>query len=135
MLMLPKRRKQEKPKPKAAKPTSHLDDKARALSEQQEKLRAEIERRERLIKEAPKIAREQERIRREELVKRASRTEARPGSRVALQDPRYGFELNAAMPARQKSLRAERRRGRFLLFFVLVSNSKGSFTGPTPSHQ
>ena len=115
MRMLPKRRKPEKSQ---AKPTSALDDKARALGEQQDKLRAEIERRERLIKDAPKIAKERERVRREELVKRASRTDARPGSRVALQDPRHGFELNAAMPAQRKSLRAERRRGR-LMFFVL----------------
>lgn len=112
--MLPKRRKQEKPKA-----SSPLDDKARALSEAQEKLRAEIERNESLIKNAPKIRQEQARVRREELIKRASRTDARRGSRVALQDPRHGFELNAAMPARQKSLRAERRRGRFL-FFVLL---------------
>ena len=112
--MLPKRRKPEKQKPKGSNP---LDEKARALAAEQEKLRAEIERRERLIKEAPKIAKERERVRREELVKRASRTGARTGSRVALQDPRY--ELNAAVPARQKSLRAERRRGRFL-FLVLL---------------
>jgi len=112
--MLPKRRKQEKPKA-----SSPLDDKARALAEAQEKLRAEIERNESLIKNAPKIRQEQARVRREELIKRASRTDARRGSRVALQDPRHGFELNAAMPARQKSLRAERRRGRFL-FFVLL---------------
>lgn len=116
--MLPKRRKQEKSK---AKPTNALDDKARALSEQQDKLRAEIERRERLIQEAPKIAKERERVRREELVKRASRTEARPGSRVALQDTRHNFELNAAMPAKHKSLRAERRRGRFLFFVLLCA--------------
>ncbi|MEP6672927.1 MAG: hypothetical protein ABJF10_27435 [Chthoniobacter sp.] len=112
--MLPKRRKPEK-----SKPSSPLDDKARALTEQQEKLRAEIERNESLIKNAPKIRQEQARVRREELIKRASRTDARRGSRVALQDPRHGFELNAAMPARQKSLRAERRRGRFLFFILL----------------
>ena len=112
--MLSKRRKQDKPQT-----TSPLDAKARALAEQQEKLRAEIERRERLIKEAPRIAKEQELRRREELVKRASRTEARRGSRVALQDRRHVFEFNAAIPARHKSLRAERRRGR-LLFFVLL---------------
>ena len=110
--MMPKRRKQEKPNA-----SSPLDEKARALAAEQEKVRAEIERRERLIKEAPKIAKERERVRREELVKRASRTQARGVSRVALQDPRY--ELNAAVPARQKSLRAERRRGR-LLFLVLL---------------
>jgi hypothetical protein len=114
--MLPKRRKEEKPQP-----VSPLDEKARALAAEQDKLRAEIERNERLIKEAPKLRKEHERLRREELVKRASRTDARRGSRVALQDPRHGFELNAAMPARVKSLRAERRRGRFLFFILLCT--------------
>lgn len=114
--MLPKRRKEEK-----AKASSPLDEKARALAAEQEKLRAEIERNQRLIEEAPKLRKEQERVRRDELVKRASRTDARRGSRVALQDPRHGFEFNAAMPARQKSLRAERRRGRFLFFILLCT--------------
>jgi hypothetical protein len=114
--MLPKRRKPEKPKT-----SSPLDAKAHALAEKQEKLQAEIERNQRLIEDAPKIRKEQERLRREELVKRASRTDARRGSRVALQDPRHGFELNAAMPARVKSLRAERRRGRFLFFVLLCT--------------
>ena len=114
--MLPKRRKPEKPQ--AGSP---LDAKARALAEEQDKLRAEIERNQRLIENAPKIRKEYERVRREELVKRASRTEGRRGSRVALQDPRHGFEFNAAMPARQKSLRAERRRGRFLFFVLLCA--------------
>ena len=114
--MLPKRRKPEKPKA-----SSPLDEKARALAEEQERLRAEIERNQRLIEEAPTIRKEQERLRREELVKRASRTDGRRGSRVVLQDPRHGFEFNAAIPARQKSLRAERRRGRFLFFILLCS--------------
>jgi hypothetical protein len=114
--MPPKRRKSEKPQA-----SSPLDDKARALAEQQDKLRAEIERNQRLIENAPKLRKEYERIRREELVKRASRTEGRRGSHVALQDPRHGYEFNAAMPARQKSLRAERRRGRFLFFILLCT--------------
>lgn len=114
--MLPKRRKQDKPQG-----SNPLDEKARALAEQQEKLLAEIASRERLIKEAPKIAQEQDRRRREELVKRASRTEARPGSRVALQDPRHNLELNPGMPAHRKRLRAERQRGRFLFFVLLFA--------------
>lgn len=115
--MLPKRRKQEK----QTKPASPLDAKARALEEKQRKLQAEIERNQRLIEDAPKIRKEQERARREELIKRASRTDGRRGNRVALHDPRHGFELNAAMPARVKSLRAERRRGRFLFFVLLCA--------------
>ena len=110
--------KPRKPEKNPAAP-SPLDAKARALAEEQEKLRQEIERNERLIKEAPKIAKEWERTRREELIKRRSRTDARPGSHVALHDRRHLLELDPGRPLRQKKLRAERRRGR-LLFFVLL---------------
>jgi len=106
-------------KPEKSKGSSPLDAKARALAEQHEQLRAEIERNERLIQEAPKIAKERERTRREELIKRRSRTDSRPGSHVALHDPRHLLELDPGRPLRHKRLRAERRRGR-LLFFVLL---------------
>jgi hypothetical protein len=111
--MLPKRR----PPGKEKSPTP-LDEKARALAEQQAKLEAEIARQQQVIKEAPERAKVIQQRRREELINRASRTEARPGSRVALPDRRFN-ELNVAVPARQKGLRAERRRGR-LMFFVLL---------------
>jgi hypothetical protein len=99
------------------KGSSPLDAKQKELAEQEAKLRAEMERHQRLIEKAPEIAKEQARRRREELINRASRTEA--GSRVALPDRRHGFELNAALPARHKALRAERNQGR-LLFFTLL---------------
>ncbi|HZJ15538.1 MAG TPA: hypothetical protein VFD27_10830, partial [Chthoniobacteraceae bacterium] len=70
-------------------PASPLDAKRRALAEQERKVQEEIARRQRLIDEAPQIAREQEKRRREELVARASRTEPRLGTRAALQDPRF----------------------------------------------
>jgi hypothetical protein len=117
MLMLPKRRKPEKKSPGP----SPLDLKAQALTEAQNKLQAEIEARERLIKDAPRIAQEQQRKRREELVKRASRTEVRPGSRVALQDRRHVLEFNSGAPAQHKRLRRERRQGRLLFFFLLCT--------------
>src|SRR4051812_6471443 len=104
--MTPKRRPQGKEK----SPTP-LDEKARALVEAQAKLEAEIARQQQVIKEAPQRAREIQQRRRDELINRASRTDARPGSRVALPDRRFN-ELNVAVPARQKGLRSERRRGR-----------------------
>jgi hypothetical protein len=122
--MLPKRRKPDKDKDKdkgKEAASNPLDDQARDLAAQQAKLRAEIERNQRLIEEAPKIRKEQERLRREELVRRASRTDGRRDSHVALQDPRHAFEFNAARPAQQKSLRAARRRGRFLFFVLLCT--------------
>jgi len=95
-----------------------LDEKARALAETQAKIEAEIARQQQVIQEAPQRAKEIQQRRRDELINRASRTEARPGSRAALPDRRFS-ELNLAMPPmRQRGLRAERRRGR-LMFFVL----------------
>ena len=111
--MAPKRRPQGKDK----NPTP-LDEKARALSEAQAKLEAEIARQQQVIQEAPQRAKEIQQRRRDELITRASRTEARPGSRVALPDRRFN-ELNVAVPMRQKGLRSERRAGR-LMFFVLL---------------
>jgi len=112
MRMAPKRRPQDK-----GKSPTPLDEKARALADAQAKLEAEIARQQQVIQEAPQRAKEIQQRRRDELINRASRTEARPGSRVALPDRRFS-ELNVAVPVRQKGLRAERRRGR-LMFFVL----------------
>lgn len=116
--MVPKRRNQRKDKT-----PSPLDAKQQELAAEEAKLREEIVRRQRLIEKAPEIAKEQAKRRREELINRASRTDARPGSRVALPDRRFGVELNAALPARQKRLRSERNQGRlafFALLFLLV---------------
>jgi hypothetical protein len=110
---------QKRRKPGKDKGPTPLDEKARALAEAQAKLEMEIANKQKFIQEAPERAKEIERRRREELINRASRTEARPGSRVALHDPRFGYELNPGLPARQKALRSERRKGR-LLFFVLL---------------
>src|SRR5690349_5075722 len=100
---------------------SPLDDKARALADAQAKLEAEIAHQQRLIQEAPQRAQEIRQRRRDELINRASRTEARPGSRVALPDRRFSTELNAVVPMRQRGLRAERRRGRLMFFVLLVT--------------
>ena len=118
--MVPKRRN-----PAKDKSPSPLDEQARALAEQEEKLRAKMESCQKLIAEAPAIAREQARQRREELINRASRTDARPGCRTALPDRR--FDVNVAVPAQRRRLRAERRQGR-LLFFVLLLVLAGLIT-------
>ena len=112
--MRPKRDSKQKAQ---ALPASPLDAKRRALAEQEAKLQTEIARRTKLIEDAPKIAREQEQRRREEIVKRASRTEARYGTRAALQDPRHAYEANVGT-RRVPRLKSERRQG-MLTFFVL----------------
>lgn len=119
--MVPKRR----PSGKRPAPPTPLDEKARALTEAQARLADQIAQQQRVIQEAPQRAQEIQQRRREELINRASRTEARPGSRVALPDRRYNEQLNAGVAtARPRGLRAERRRGR-LMFFVLLLTLSG----------
>ena len=75
-------------------PITPLDAEKRRLQEEASRLQAEMERKRRLIEEAPRLKAEAEKRRREELVVRASRTEARLGSPGALLDPRHGYEAN-----------------------------------------
>lgn len=100
-----------------ASPDTPLTAKQRAIAEQEAKLRAQVERYQKLIEEAPKLAKERQRVQREQFINRASRTETRPGSRTSLPDRRY--DLNVGTPARQRRLRSERNRGR-MTFFVLL---------------
>ncbi|MHA3775242.1 hypothetical protein ACXR0O_27270 [Verrucomicrobiota bacterium sgz303538] len=95
-----------------------LDAKQRAIQEQEAKLRAQMEKYQKLIEDAPKLAKERERVRREQFITRAARTEQRYGSRAALPDRRY--ELNAGLPGKQRRLRAERNRGRNTFFVLLL---------------
>ncbi len=78
-----------------------------------------MEKYQKLIEEAPKLAKERERARREQFITRAARTEHRYGSRAALPDNRY--DLNVGSPIKQpKRLRSERKRGRNTFFVLLV---------------
>ncbi|HEV7403928.1 MAG TPA: hypothetical protein VGO11_13405 [Chthoniobacteraceae bacterium] len=112
---VPKKKRKGKEEPPA--PDTTLDSKKKAMAAEEAKLRDQMERYQRLIENAPKLAKERERRRREQFVDRASRADHRPGSRAALPDRRY--ELNPGAPARQKRLRAERNQGR-LMFFILL---------------
>jgi hypothetical protein len=102
---------------KAAPGNTPIDSRQKAIAEEEEKLRAQMEKYQRLIEDAPKLAAERARARREEFVTRAARTEARGRPRAALPDRRY--ELNVGAPARQRRLRAEKNEGR-TTFFVLL---------------
>src|SRR5258708_23920993 len=110
--------KRKVPPKKLAKVDSPLDARQKAIAEQEEKLRSQMEKYQRLIEEAPKLAKERDRARREQYVTPASRTEQRARPRAALPDRR--FELNAGAPAPQKRLRPEKNRGRRLFFVVLL---------------
>jgi hypothetical protein len=116
--MVPKRRKTNPPA--AGKAGSPLDARRRTLAEEEAKLREQMEQNQKLIEDAPKIARERARQRREELITRATRTDARPGSRTALVDPRYQDYHATVAPAKRLRLRAERRQGRLTFFMLLI---------------
>ena len=115
--MVPKRRKTDPPN--AGKAGTPLDARRRSLAEEEAKLREQMEQNQKLIEDAPKIARERARQRREELITRATRTDARPGSRAAMIDRRF-YEVNVAAPAQHRRLRSERRQGRLLFFLLLL---------------
>ena len=115
--MTPKRRKADPPK--NGQGGSPLDARQRSLAEEESKLREKMEQYQKLIEDAPKIALERARLRREELITRATRTDARPGTRAALIDRRT-YDANVAVASLpHRRMRAERRQGR-LTFFILL---------------
>lgn len=100
---------------------SPIDEKRKALLEYERKIAEQIARRERLIKDAPMIAQEEARRRREELMKRKSRVETAPNARAALHDKRHVYDARtAAVPRPGPRLKREQRRG-MLTFFVLLA--------------
>jgi hypothetical protein len=106
-------KRQGKPVQKLSTP---LDAKKRELVDQENQIRAEMERRKKLIEDAPRIAEELQRRRREEHLRRKSRgvTLGSP----ALSDPRY-LEANTASP--MPRLRKDRNQGMFMFFVLLVT--------------
>ncbi len=108
----------KKPTPKRSDgPGSPLESKKRALAEQQAKLQADMETQKRLIEEAPKRAAAENKRRREELIKRASRTD-RFNASGSLPDPRHPFHLQEGKPLPARKLRKHRRQGMWTFFFL-----------------
>ncbi|HEX8295376.1 MAG TPA: hypothetical protein VF593_03695 [Chthoniobacteraceae bacterium] len=120
--MAPKRPRKDEPRSGGP-----LDSRQAALKEQERKLREKMERYQKLIEEAPKIAAERAREQREELLRRAARTDKRPTSIAALPDRRFNLEVNVAAPAQQRRMRAERRQGRLMFFVLLLSLAAAIF--------
>ncbi len=116
----PKSGKSGKSGRQTPKPSTPLDAEKRRLQEEAARLQAEMERKRRLIEEAPRLKAEAEKRRREELVTRASRTEARLGSPGALLDPRHGFEANVGVAGRTRKLRRERNQGMWTFFALCL---------------
>ena len=96
-----------------------LHRKQEELSQLESKLRDEVTKLERIIADAPRMAEETSRRRREELLRRANERGSRLDASVALQDKRYGDDDQTTRRRRRGSLRKSRREGR-LVFLVLV---------------
>jgi len=99
---------------------SPLDQKQKALAEEEEKLRLEMERLQQMIAEAPRLAALEEKRKREEIVSRSRADTGRPASRGSLSDKRYELHTNAAAKPRRKALKAERREARLKFFGLCI---------------
>ena len=101
-----------------------LNNKQKALQEEEQKLKAKMEKYKNFVENAPKIAEQRQREQREELLRRAAMTHKGMGS-TALIDRRATLEANVAAPAQQRRMRAERRQGR-LMFLILLLTLAGA---------
>lgn len=106
-----------RPRKNPALPASPLSAQRTALQERERQVQEQMARYEKLLEDAPKLAAQRQKERREEHINRSSRLEKRAGGVAQLPDRR--FEANIAAPAQHRRLRAERRQGR-LMFFVLL---------------
>ena len=107
--------------------TTALDAQQLALKELERKIREQQERCTKVIADAPKIAAERERLKREEQNRRAASPDKRRAHVAALPDPRHFYQANVAAPARDKRLRAERRQGRLTFFILLLALAAAIF--------
>lgn len=92
-----------------------LDARQRELVEEEERLRAQMERLQRWIERVPEIAEQEEKKKRQEIVRRASQG-ARRVDAATLLDKRY--EVSAVAQRPRRHLKAERQEAR-LKFMVL----------------
>ena len=105
---------------------SPIDNRQKALAEQEEKLRRKREELERLIEDAPLVKKEMAKRQHQDLVIRASQPSRRAESPGSLFDKRYDANVAAMPRRRRKSLRAEQQAIRlktlalFALFLVVV---------------
>ena len=94
-----------------------LNQKQLELARLEENLRKQMDDLQRMIEEAPRVAAEKSRRRREELLQRANEGRERLDVSIALQDKR--FSEGNWQSRRPRSLRKQRSEGR-LIFLVLV---------------
>lgn len=99
---------------------SPLDQKQKALAEQEEKLRREMERLTKMIDQAPQLAAAERQRKREEIVARSREGARRVQPRGALVDKRYDLHMGSSVRPRRKALKAERREARLKFFGLII---------------
>jgi len=114
-------------RPRRRDKDSPIDNRQKALAEQEEKLRLKQQELEQFIRETPGRKKELEIRKRQDLVIRASQPSRRAESPGSLFDKRYDANVSAMPHRRGKSLRAEQQAVRLrsltlvvLLFVILV---------------
>src|SRR3954447_9770546 len=104
---------------RSSKTPTALDNTKQALAQQESELRARMEKLEQMIADAPRAAEEMTRHQREELIIRANEGRSRLDVAIALQDKRYGDDMNA--PRRPRPLRKQRREGQIVFIVLLIA--------------
>ena len=104
-------------RPRRKNQDSPIGNKQKALAEQEEKLRRRMEELQQIIKDAPAMAKEAEKRRKQDLVIRASGPTRRAESPGSLFDKRYDANVMSAPRRRGNSrLRAEQQAARLKFF-------------------
>ena len=106
---------------RSQKSATPLISKKDELVLRESQLREEMQKLERVIADAPLVAAETTKRRRDEILRRANEGSSRLDVSIALQDKRYGDERST--PRRRGSLRKERREGRIVFLMLLIALS------------
>lgn len=101
------------------RPGTPLNAKQDELAQRELQLRGEMQKLERMIADAPRVAEETNRRRREELLTRASEGGSRLDVSVPLRDKRWGDDIDS--PMRRVSLRKQRREGRIVFIVLMIA--------------
>lgn len=109
-------------RPRRRDKDSPIDNRQKALAEQEEKLRLKQQELEQFIRDTPGRKKELESRQRQDLVIRASQPSRRAESPGSLFDKRYDANVSAMPRRRSKSLRAEQQAVRLktLALFVFL---------------
>ena len=107
----------------SSKSSTPLEDKKKALIEQEKQLRQKMENLNQFMAEAPKLAEAQEKKRREEMVRTTQRSTRSRNQHAVIHDRRHDHVLRAnvgTVRPRRKELQAEKRDARMKFFALFI---------------